>query len=294
MSDVLKNINLEVHIDFPNEGYQLSRFDWTGKITSVKYKGVRMSSVERTDVDNNINYGKGFYNEFGIERPVGFDEIKIGEWFHKIGVGLLKKNDNEYRFFKTYKIKPASFNFKLNTDSFELNCISDLVNGYAYVLRKTIKLLDKGFVIHYKLDNTGKKTIHTDEYCHNFIATDNDFISNNYKLSFPFSLDSSLFKESVNKEEKVRILKNDIGFSGTPNKPFFFSDLTGSKVVKPGWNLVNSKKKLGIQEFVDFKSDKINLWGWKHVISPEIFFNINLESNNSVSWSRTYSIYELK
>ena len=134
MPHILKNKNLEIHIDLPSDGYQLSRFDWTGKITTVNYKGKKVSSVERTDVDDDINFGKGFYNEFGIEEAVGFEETKIGEWFHKIGVGLLKKNDNEYGFYKKYNIKPASFNYKFGSDSIELNCISDHVNGYGYVL----------------------------------------------------------------------------------------------------------------------------------------------------------------
>lgn len=293
MPHLLKNENLEIYIDLPNEGYRLSRFDWTGKITTVKYKGRRVSSVERTDVDDKINYGRGFYNEFGIEDAVGFDETKVGEWFHKIGVGILKKNDSEYGFFKNYEIKPASFNLNSNTDSIELYCVSDLVNGYGYILRKTIELLENGFTIHYRLNNTGKKTIQTDEYNHNFVSIDHDLISENYKLSLPFTLDSSKFKQYVNEEEKVKIFKNEIGFSGTPKEPFFFSDLTASKMVNPSWDLVNSKKKLRIQEIADFESDKINLWGWKHVVSPEIFFKINLKPNDSVSWTRSYNIHEI-
>jgi hypothetical protein len=293
MPHLLKNENLEIYIDLPNEGYRLSRFDWTGKITTVKYKGRRVSSVERTDVDDKINYGRGFYNEFGIEDAVGFDETKVGEWFHKIGVGILKKNDSEYGFFKNYEIKPASFNLNSNTDSIELYCVSDLVNGYGYILRKTIELLENGFTIHYRLNNTGKKTIQTDEYNHNFVSIDHDLISENYKLSLPFTLDSSKFKQYVNEEEKVKIFKNEIGFSGTPKEPFFFSDLTASKMVNPSWDLVNSKKKLRIQEIADFESDKINLWGWNHVVSPEIFFKINLKPNDSVSWTRSYNIHEI-
>jgi len=293
MPHLLKNENLEIYIDLPNEGYRLSRFDWTGKITTVKYKGRRVSSVERTDVDDKINYGRGFYNEFGIEDAVGFDETKVGEWFHKIGVGILKKNDSEYGFFKNYEIKPASFNLNSNTDSIELYCVSDLVNGYGYILRKTIELLENGFTIHYRLNNTGKKTIQTDEYNHNFVSIDHDLISENYKLSLPFTLDSSKFKQYVNEEEKVKIFKNEIGFSGTPKEPFFFSDLTASKMVNPSWDLVNSKKKLRIQEIADFESDKINLWGWKHVVSPEIFFKINIKPNDSVSWTRSYNIHEI-
>ena len=36
MAHILKNENLELHIDTPFENYNFSRFDWTGKIIKVK------------------------------------------------------------------------------------------------------------------------------------------------------------------------------------------------------------------------------------------------------------------
>ncbi len=293
MPHILKNKDLEIHIDLPQEGYQLSRFDWTGKITRVNYKNRPVSGVERTDMVSNNDHGKGFYNEFGIEDPIGFEDTKIGGWFHKIGVGLLKKTDNEYGFYKPYEIKPAAFKIKKNPNSLEITCISELVNGYGYVLRKTIGLTPTGFVISYKLDNTGNKSIITDEYNHNFLCLDHELVGKDYLLKFPFDLDTSRFKENVNEEGKVTINKRDISFSGTPKHPFFFSDLTGSESLKAGWELVNLKNKLAIQETVSFKTDKVNLWGWTHVISPELFFKIHLKPGESVSWSRTYKINEI-
>ncbi len=290
MPHILKNNNVEIHIDLPNEGYQLSRFDWTGKITAVKFNKKLVSSVERTDVTNNIDFGKGFYNEFGITNPVGFEETEIGGWFHKIGVGLLKKSDGEYGFHKKYEIEPASFATDIKKGSVQLTCTSEVMNGYGYQLIKIIKLLNDGFVINYKLENTGTKTIETDEYSHNFLSFDRDLIGKNYKLNFPFILNSLKFEEKVNKEEKVMILGREISFTGTPKEPFFFSNITGSEQMKTGWELINHEKKLAIQEIVDFKTNKVNLWGWTHVISPEIFFKINLKPDQTTKWSRTYKI----
>lgn len=290
MPHILKNNNLEIHIDLPNEGYKLSRFDWTGKITFVKYKSRWVSGVERTDVKLNIDFGKGFYNEFGIETPIGFDEIKIGDWFHKIGIGLLKKTDTDYGFYKRYEIKPASFKIKKNPGSIEMTCISEIVNGFGYVLKKVIEIADSGFVISYKLENKGSKTIKTDEYNHNFLSLDQDLIGRNYRLQFPFQPDPNSFKETVNKEGKVIFNNKEIGFQGTPTEPFFFSDLTNSNELNAWWKLINEEKKLAIQETVSFSTNKINLWGWTHVISPEIFFKISLHPGECVDWSRVYKI----
>ena len=78
MTHILKNNNLEIHIDLPLKNYNFSRFDWTGKIRSVKFKNIYVSSVEKLDNNNDNIYGKGFYNEFGIDIPVGFDDIAEG------------------------------------------------------------------------------------------------------------------------------------------------------------------------------------------------------------------------
>ncbi len=75
----------------------------------VKFQNIQLSGIERTDCQNENYFGKGFYNEFGIDTALGFDETDIGGWFHKIGVGLLKKDDTQYLFSKTYEIKPAEF-----------------------------------------------------------------------------------------------------------------------------------------------------------------------------------------
>jgi len=84
MTHVLKNNKLEIQIDLPLANYNFSRFDWCGKITSVKYKGISVSGVEKLNDEDDTKSGKGFYNEFGIEAPVGYYEISEGDWFHKI------------------------------------------------------------------------------------------------------------------------------------------------------------------------------------------------------------------
>ena len=52
MTHILKNKNLEIQIDNPLENYNFSRFDWTGKIVSVKYKDILVSSLEKLDNSN--------------------------------------------------------------------------------------------------------------------------------------------------------------------------------------------------------------------------------------------------
>ena len=293
MAHILKNKNLEIQIDFPLENYNFSRFDWTGKIVEVKFQNIQLSGVERTDCQNENHFGQGFYNEFGIDTALGFEETDIGGWFHKIGVGLLKKEDNQYLFSKTYEIEPAEFKVITEADRILISCKSEAINGYSYLLRKEIILHKSSFTIKYYLQNTGEKDIITNEYVHNFTAINNDLIGDNYILKFPFQLKPELFEETVNPEQKVDIGENEIKFNGTPKEQFFFSNLTGSENADAEWELINLDSKIGIRETGSFQTNKVNLWGWKHVISPELFFHIFIKPGQSIEWSRNYNVYKV-
>ncbi|MFT7071032.1 MAG: hypothetical protein ACJAZY_003936, partial [Spirosomataceae bacterium] len=93
MPHLLKNDNLEISIDFPAEGYKSSRFDYTGKITTVMFRGTTIVTTEQLNSPNEDYLGKGLYNEFGIDSALGYNEAAKDEWFHKVGVGLLRKDD---------------------------------------------------------------------------------------------------------------------------------------------------------------------------------------------------------
>ena len=159
---------------------------------------------------------------------------------------------------------------------------------------KNILLLENGFRIDYKLQNTGTKKIVTDEYVHNFMAIDKDPIGRNYSLEFPFQLQPTHFIETVNPEQKVQFGDSKITFTDTIDETFFFSNLSGANRVRAQWKLKNRKNKLTIRETGNFKTNKVNLWGTKHVMSPELFFGIDLAANTSVAWSRKFELLETK
>ena len=291
MGHILKNENITIEVDHPLENYQFSRFDWTGKISEVKFQDIPVSITERTDESDPNYFGKGFYNEFGIDHALGFEDAAVGEWFHKIGVGLLKKDSDQYLFHKKYEIKPAAFDVVSDANKVVIRCKSQTVNGYSYVLRKEIVLQDNSFSINYYLENTGEKTINTDEYNHNFTAINKDLMGPNYTLGFPFQLEPESFDEAVNPKNKLIIKPNEFQFKGTPQAQFFFSNLTGGQKKVAQWELTNADSQIGIREAGSFETDKINLWGWEHVISPELFYKISVEPGQSKEWSRTYTTF---
>ncbi len=293
MTQILKNKNLEIHIDLPLENYKGARFDWTGKIVTIKFQNMQLAGAESPTSKNEHYLGKGFYNEFGIDYALGFEEAPIGGWFHKIGVGLLKKEDSPYHISKTYEIKPAEFKITSEVNTLLIHCKSEIINGYGYELKKEIVLKDSGFTINYGLQNTGEKDIVSDEYAHNFIAINKEHIGPNYILKFPFQLKPALFEETVNPEQKVAVGARGLKFKAGPSVPFFFSNLSGDEMIDAQWELLNLKSNIGITETGSFKTNKVNVWGSQHVICPELFFKIALKPGESTEWSRHYEVYNL-
>ena len=293
MPHQLKNDDVELVMHLPHEHYGLARFDWTGKIVSVKYQGKYVTGTELADSSTDTPCGRGFYNEFDINGPVGYAETTHGDWFHKIGIGLLQKTNATYDFSKPYPIQPAAFEVIPGSDRVTLHCRAKAHNGYAYLLTKEIRLSENGFSIQYELTNTGQKTIITSEYNHNFLATNRDLIGSHYRLRFPFSLQPNRFEEKVDPEALIHFTPQAVHFKGQPTQPFFFSNLSGSEQVNAHWELENHKCKLGISETGSFQTTKVNLWGWGHVVSPELFADLRIPPGQTERWSRTYRIYEL-
>ncbi|HKK77864.1 MAG TPA: hypothetical protein VJ953_22490 [Saprospiraceae bacterium] len=290
MSYQLSNNNVSLWIDHPQENYQQARFDWTGKIVDLRYQGVSLCGIERETEGPNDFPGRGFYNEFGIEQAVGYEDSSPGDWFHKIGVGLLQKTEGPYDFAYPYKIKPLVFSVKETPDSLQLRCVGPLVNGYAYELEKIIRGNEHGFTIDYQLRNTGSKTIVTDEYAHNFLRIGEATVGAGYQLDFPFSLQPGVCGEVVNPKGIIAFQEQAIQLSDTPGEAFFYSFLNGTETVPAQWRLRNAELGLSIGETGSFQSAKVNLWGWSGAISPELFIPIQLGSGDSLRWQRKYEI----
>lgn len=290
MSIILKNNRLKLEIDNPGENYKFSRFDHSGKITQItlddKYS---FCTVENIKTFNKENQGQGLYNEFGIGDPVGFDDCEIGEQFLKIGVGLLTKKDHEaYDFMKAYEYEPFKINIFCGDDWIKF--VTNPVNcrGYEVILTKFIKLTENSFIIQYELQNIGSKPINTSEYCHNFIAVNHLNIDENYGLKFPFKIDRSVMDEYVNTEDAVIFKDKRMIFKSTPENQFFFSHMEYNQDFKGKWEITNDKYGVAMKETTDFIPDKINVWGWKHVISTEIFYKISLDPGQKTNWQRKY------
>src|SRR5712671_1584016 len=122
-SHEIKNNQIKAKIYLPdakNGFYRSTRFDWSGVIASLEYKGHNYYGPwfkKITDV-----YDFGYEGEDVTSAPftamvgpgeeyqtdgkaLGYDEAKVGDTFVKIGVGALRKPQEEkYDHSKSYEI----------------------------------------------------------------------------------------------------------------------------------------------------------------------------------------------
>jgi hypothetical protein len=287
----LQNRSLAVDIDKPGSVYCGTRFDWTGIIRQVTLDGrITFCAGEAANAVDFRHLGCGICNEFGIDRPVGYADCPVGGEFLKIGVGLLTRQSNgPYQFSALYPLEPARHDFKVTdfpTASFRSECRA--VRGYACRLSKTVSLEESRIVISYRLENIGSRSIQTSEYCHNFIAMNDSPISPDYRLEPSFDIHESEFGETVNPGEVVEIGTSSFGWKGTPEAPFFFSNVGHPAAASSGWRLRNTRLRAEVRECVSPAAAAMNLWGAKHVVSPELFVEINLSPGETMEWQRRF------
>lgn len=283
---IIKNKHLTVEIDTPGQSYSGSRFDWTGFITQITYKNNITFCVPEQYEAGKGSGGIGFCNEFGIDAPIGYEESAIGESFPKIGVGkLTKDSEHAYDFFHPYHIKKAKVTFTQTDEECTFVSTIDDANGYENVLTKTISIEGNQLTISYRLENTGCKTIKTNEYCHNFIGINQTLVDSHYTLTIP-----SLATHAVHAGE-VTVHDNSLTWPKNPQEDFYVLFETSSQTNKYHWQLYCDIANAGVRDISPIQYTKFALWGCSHVISPELFVSIDLKPQETMNWRRVYEFY---
>lgn len=295
MAILLKRGDLELKLERAGERYVSSRFDWNGLVSSVRFLGTELLGQEKPPFQRNpARFGRGLHNEFGINACIGYDDCAVGEWFPKIGTGWLRKDDKPYFFYTGYELERLSFDCGVTgRESAVFHCESGERNGYAYSYDKRISMADGGFVIHYALTNRGSKPLETNEYIHNFLCFDSKRIDRGYALSFPWNLDPAQFTETNNPDGILSVSGNRVEVTGKTGKQFYLGGLSAGKEEKDGlaasWTLSHPGVGVSLSERGSFMPSAVHVWGWKSVISPEIFFSFRAEPGATVEWERTYA-----
>ena len=192
--------------DADNGYYRSTRFDWSGVIASLKYKGHEYYGPWFTDSDppvRDFEYrGSGIVTgaqstitgpaeEFPT--PQGYQAAKPGDTFLKIGVGVLRRVDEEnYNPYVNYEIVDSgTWTSSPHADAVEFaQEVMDPTSGYGYRYQKTVRLAEgrPELIIEHSLTNIGRQPIRTSQYNHNFLVLDGATTGPDFLITVPFQI----------------------------------------------------------------------------------------------------------
>jgi len=298
--------------DARNGFYRGTRFDWSGVIAGLEYKGhnyygpwfnrvdpkVHDFTYEGAEIIASSCSGTtGPVDEFNTNRSaLGWDEAKAGGTFIKIGVGVLRKDEGGYDYVKQYEIvDPGKWSVRKHADSIEFTQeLTDPSSGYGYVYRKTVRLT-KGkpeMVLEHSLKNTGRRTIQSTVYNHNFLVLDKQPPGPDFSVTVPFKIHSpeppnpELAKIHRNQIVYLKTLENQevveipiLGFSDNPRD-------NESRIE-------NSRVGAGMRISGDHPLSFENLWSIRSVLAVEPFISMTINPGSEFSWEISYEYYTL-
>lgn len=296
--------------------YRGTRFDWSGIVSSLEYAGHNYYGTwytkSRRDVSDYIYEGSdiltgpcttimGVPEEFTTlpdNLPLGWKEAKAGGTFVKIGIGALRKPDDQpYSNYRLYDIvNGGKWTVNRTATSVEFTqVLTDPGSGFAYVYKKRVSLTSgkPQMVLKHSLRNTGTRAIVTSVYDHNFMSIDKLATGPGLEIKFGFPAEMVAAQEPK--------LLDQLKFSG--NRVILAGTLTGEDKVAAQFRGFGATAKdndiriedhragAGVRATGDRPLAKVNLWGIRTVLSPEPFIGMTIAPGSEFTWKITYDYY---
>ncbi len=289
----LSSERLRIEIAEPGEAPNHKfRFDRAGYVSEVVLDGeMHFTASEPRNLAHPCSGGRGFCNEFRFD-PSG--EAKVGEYFPKFGIGLIRKEDDEkYSFFRAYKdvmFFPVEYSKTENQAVFVTLPVACL--GYAIKTTKTVTVQGNTMSMVTRVENVGEKEITMNEFCHNFISIDGMAVGSDYNLSLPRIPDLGYER-----------LNNRRGFSGAMRgngKGITFCEFTAIDTdyavmgpdIEPTLPFTWKMTHKGARAYVEGEDHLIPkfvaIWGVDHIVSPEVVYEFTIKPGEDHEWSRTW------
>ena len=280
--------------------YRATRFDWSGGIASLEYKGHNYFGVWFPKYDPKIHDSiTGPVEEFRTgESALGYAEAAAGGTFIRIGVGVLRKPDESpFQQFKTYDIvDTGKWTVHTKADSVEfIQEVTDPSSGYSYRYRKVVRLVkDKPqMVIEHSLKNTGKKRIETNVYNHQFFVIDGQPSGPDFAVKFPFDV-----KAGQDMRGPAEMRGKEIAYLQElqpGGRQSVFTTLTGFGDSPKDFDIHVENKKVGagVRVVGDKPLSKVVFWSIRNTLCPEAYIEMKVEPGHEFNWKLTYDFYTL-
>ena len=191
--------------DAKNGFYTTTRFDWSGAIASLKYKGHDYYGIWFSKITDIYDFGYegpskdvisanftamvGPAEEFGV---LGYNDVPAGGLFVKPGIGVLKRDEMNYNHSRPYAIaNGGKWDIKTSRDSVEFtHTLTEPSIDFGYVYTKVIRLMPgkPQMTISHVMKNTGSKPIVTNVYNHNFTTIDKLHTGPDVEITVPWQM----------------------------------------------------------------------------------------------------------
>jgi len=284
--------------DSQNGSYRGTRFDWSGIISSLKFSGHEYFGRWYEHHDPKIHDAiTGPVEAFQTnDKGLGYDEAKAGGTFVRIGIGALRKpEEKDYRPYDTYEIvDPGKWTIRRHKDRIEFTQRLKSEQGYAYVYRKTVRLV-KGkpqLLLEHSLKNTGRKVIETNQYNHNFFVIDHEVVGPDVAVKFVFTPNPTRgFKDRAEVHGQEILFPREL----ERKNGGVFSELegTGTQVKDYDFRIENLKTGAGVRFTSDQPLQKVNFWAIRTVAVAEPYIELKIEPGKESRWTIRYDFYTM-
>lgn len=263
--------------DAQNGYYCGTRFDWGGAISSLVFKGHDYFGKWFPNYDPKSHDAiMGLVEEF---TAVGYEDAKVGDSFVKIGVGILRRQEEKsFEYFRPFEIVDnGKWTINRGAGFMEFTQEISNSNGYAYLYRKTVRLVPgkPEMVLEHSLRNTGSKAFVTRVYNHNFFVLDQQPVRPNYRVRFPFAVHEQIdlqglavvrgkelsYPKELQDGQRVRTELG--GFGNTPRD----YDI----------RIENRKAGIGVRYTSDRPTSRIVFWSIRETICPQPYIDLKAE-----------------
>lgn len=282
--------------DTVNGYYRGTRFDWSGSILRLTWGGHDYFGQWFAKYDPKIHDAiTGPVEEFLTDDAgLGYREAKPGELFVRIGVGAIRKPDEQaYRRFETYDVVDnGRWTTKRAADRVEYTHVVGDTNGYAYTYTKTLRVSGDTLTLDHRLENTGRKAISTSVYDHNFFTLDGQ--TTGPDAAVRFSAFEPVAARPLNGLAETR--GNEIRFLKTfDEKETVFTEVTGFPTSAKGYDfrVENRKTGAGVQVTGDRPLSKLLFWSAWKTVCPEPYIDMRIEPGRFFTWRITYRFYNV-
>jgi hypothetical protein len=285
-----------LYLPDPKDGYyRASRFDWSGIIPCLSYKGHSYFGVWFSHYDPMIADAiTGPVEEFrSDDGALNYDHAKSGELFVKIGVGVLRKaNDSAYKFMYPYPLVDGgkwTVHQERGSVSFRQQLHSPI--GIAYDYTKTVKLdpHEPVLTLEHHLKNTGTETIDTEVYDHDFFMLDNTPSGPDLVTTLGFTPVAEKSMEPLAKIDGRRIVYQQTVQPGQSVESF----LTGFSSSPSDYDITveNQKTGAGVEQTGDTTMSRFNFWSPRTTVCPEAYVHLVIPPGQTAHWNIRYRFY---